>query len=171
MVQLQTMEKIDVKNKDKRLQEIKTILSTFSEETVFILTSHLLVEKYIDELLEKILPNGSKITNNKNIRFTFLAKCEILESMKLLNANSYPLLKELNSLRNKFSHKISYKISKKDIDNFIPHIKSDFRKKMPLTNDAWSNFEILKIITYYIFGLITATLDANLQVKIGKNNK
>lgn len=157
------MKKSLLNTKDKRLQEIKSTLSGFSEETVFVLTSHLLVEKYIDEIIEKSFKNGKKITHN---RFTFLEKCKILESIGILTANGFPLLVELNSLRNKFGHKLNYKICKKDLNKFIPYLKNDFRKKLPINDASASNFEIFGLITYYILGLISGTIDATLKMKI-----
>ena len=92
-------------------KEILELLNRKVDELGTILKCHLILEFYIDKYLEAAYPT---VTNWQNSRLTFAQKLEIINNSKTPIGMYYSSIKCLNSLRNKFSHKISYKVEDKD---------------------------------------------------------
>nr|MDP2192036.1 hypothetical protein [Rhodoferax sp.] len=78
----------------------------------YFLSSHLIIEHYLDELL-KILHAG---LDWEASRLTCGQKIALLSKFKMPEQyNSIAAIKHLNSLRNKLSHRIDFKIEAKDL--------------------------------------------------------
>ena len=91
--------------------EILSLLNDKTDELGLILKCHLIIEHYIDEFLVVAYPT---ITNWGNMRLTFNQKLELINNSHTIMKMAYSSVKCLNSLRNKFSHKLAYKIKEQD---------------------------------------------------------
>ena len=92
-------------------EEVLGLLNRKTDELGSVLKSHLIVEYYIDTYLKAAYPT---IQNWESSRLTFSQKLELIKNDRTPIGMYYPSLKSLNSLRNKFSHNISYVIRKED---------------------------------------------------------
>lgn len=92
--------------------KISMLMNNEIDELGTVLKSHLIIENFIDEYLIAAYPT---ITSWKGARLTFNQKLELINNSKTILALFYPAIKELNSLRNKFSHQLSYKIKENDL--------------------------------------------------------
>jgi hypothetical protein len=91
--------------------KIVTLLNNKTDEIGLILKCHLIIEHYIDEFLVVAYPT---ITNWVNMRLSFHQKLELINNSHTIMKMAYSSVKCLNSLRNKFSHKLAYKIREED---------------------------------------------------------
>jgi hypothetical protein len=111
------MKKIDLKIKretKKTLDEFdnfyhKHIKST-NDALIIVLKSHLFVENTIDNIITALVPRPQRILNER-----FYDKIEILESFNF-ESHIIEKLKALNTIRNKFTHNLDYKITQKDLE-------------------------------------------------------
>jgi hypothetical protein len=93
----------------ERLQfnsKIIDLLNRQVDELGLILKSHLIIEYYIDEYIITAFP---AIIEPEKLRLTFNQKLELINNDKTVFGMAYSAIKSLNTLRNKFSHKLSYK--------------------------------------------------------------
>ena len=78
----------------------------------YFLSSHLIIEHYIDELLKIFYAD----LDWESARLTFAQKISLLSNFKFPDKyNSLAAIKHLNSLRNKVSHRIGFKIDHQDL--------------------------------------------------------
>lgn len=104
---------------------ILDLLNNKSDNLAIILKCHLIIEHYIDIYLEASYPTIEKW---KNLRLTFSQKLELINNSKTAFSLYYTALKELNTIRNKFSHKLNYSMSQSDY--------KEINKIMSIWNDA-----------------------------------
>jgi hypothetical protein len=93
-------------------QKILTLLNTEFDELGLVLKCHMIIEHYIDEFLIVAFPT---ICQWDKIRLTFNQKLELINNSVTVMGMAYPSIKNLNSLRNKFSHRLAYEIKEEDI--------------------------------------------------------
>jgi hypothetical protein len=86
----------------------KLILS--KDETAIVLKVHLYVEQKLEKIIEIIFPNSDWV-----LKQTFTHKVNILNSIGVLGERCYNNLICINKIRNKFSHKFGYTLTKKDL--------------------------------------------------------
>lgn len=96
------------------------------DELSVVLRAHLLVEILINQLLESNLKKGDIL---KNKDFTFSMKLTLADSMGIIPPKVLPSVKQLNSIRNKFAHKIKSKLKDLDIREIIKFCKENSSKK------------------------------------------
>lgn len=78
----------------------------------YFLSCHLIIEHYLDEMLKLLHPN----LDWEAARHTFAQKIALLAGMDMPpRYDAVPAIKHLNSLRNKISHKIDFKIGASDL--------------------------------------------------------
>ena len=104
--------------------QILTLLNKETDELGTILKCHLIIEYYLDCYLKSSYPTISKW---KETRLTFNQKLELINTEKTFMEMYYPSIKCLNSIRNKFSHRISYKV-----------VSGDYREIETIMN-VWYN--------------------------------
>jgi len=92
-------------------EEVLGLLNRKTDEFGFVLKCHLIIEYYIDSYLKTAYPS---ILNWQSSRLTFSQKLELINNNRTPIGVYYQGIKCLNSIRNKFSHRISYVIEKKD---------------------------------------------------------
>ena len=97
---------------------LELILS--KDETAIVLKVHLYVEQKLDKLIEIIFPNSDWV-----LKQTFAHKVNILNSMGTLGERNYNSLICINKIRNKFSHKFGYSLTKKDLRDLKQIYKPD----------------------------------------------
>lgn len=91
--------------------KIIDLLNRQVDELGLILKCHLIIEHYIDEY---IITSYPAITEPDKLRLTFNQKLELINNNKTVFGMAYPAIKSLNTLRNRFSHKLAYKIADSD---------------------------------------------------------
>ncbi len=98
---------------------------------LLVLRGHLAVEFFLNRTIEEFLTNGSKLTRDNQLSFS--KKMLVVGGFDVLEKDTYGFIKELNKLRNKCAHKISYRVSGTDINslgNILPKkIFSKLKKK------------------------------------------
>jgi len=92
-------------------QMILSLLNNEIDELGFVLKCHVIIERYIDDFLIVAYPT---ISQWDKIRLTFNQKLELINNSRTVMGMAYPAVKCLNSLRNKFSHRLAYKIKEED---------------------------------------------------------
>lgn len=107
------LDKADILDKDRIEFNSKIIdlLNRPVDELGFILKCHLILEHYIDEYITTSYPT---VTEPDRIRLTFNQKLELINNNRTVFGMAYPAIKSLNTLRNRFSHKLTYKITEPD---------------------------------------------------------
>lgn len=153
-------------NAEDRLFEIKSFLNdpVKNEQLSFILVAHILLEKYIDEIIETVLPKGEIITKKKSSRLYLLDKVDILRSVDRMPNITYQLFKEFNKIRNKFSHEFQYQITDTDVEEMGKHIEKDMFERINSTD--WNNFDKIKPLIYVLFGNVAKILEYKEKIKI-----
>ena len=91
--------------------KIISLLDSKTDELGTVLKCHLIIEHYIDEYLANSYPT---IKSWDKARLTFNHKLELINNPHTVVGMLYPGIKCINSLRNKFSHKLAFKIEKRD---------------------------------------------------------
>jgi hypothetical protein len=81
-----------------------------------ILRSHLYVEHYLSEYLEKANPRLGSVAN---ARLTFAQKLELLDLRDPLQVELLPGINHLNAIRNRLSHRLSAEVTMKDASVFL----------------------------------------------------
>ena len=79
----------------------------------YFLSCHLIIEHYTDKFLKDL----HRELDWDSARLTFTQKVTLISNLDMLETNCVPAIKHLNSLRNKLSHEIEFKI---DTENLIP---------------------------------------------------
>lgn len=98
-------ERLDFNNK------ILLLLNSKTDELGLVLKCHLIIEHYIDEFLIAAYPT---VNNWSTLRLTFSQKIDLIDTPNTIMKMAYSSIKCLNSLRNKFSHRLAYKIKDED---------------------------------------------------------
>lgn len=107
---LENHKKIDKERIDFN-DEIINLVSRQTDELGTILKCHLIIEFYIDAYLIASYPT---IINWKETRLTFSQKLELIDNPKTVLGMYYSGIKNINGIRNKLSHRISYAIIPED---------------------------------------------------------
>jgi hypothetical protein len=102
---LMEKERVEFNNK------ILSLLNNKTDELGLVLKCHMIIEHYIDEFLVVAYPS---IKTWGKIRLTFNQKLELINNSHTIMVMAYSSVKSLNILRNKFSHKLAYKIKEED---------------------------------------------------------
>lgn len=125
---------------------------------LLVLRGHLAIEYFLNKIIEEFLPKGKNLTKDNN--FSFSKKLLIVEGCNVLDNDTKEIIKEINKLRNKCAHQISYRVSKEDINRLL----KIFPKKI-YTDIINGNIPTLYSI---IFSVLT---DISYSVQLLPNNK
>lgn len=140
--------------------EILKLLDKKTDELGSILKCHLIIEYYIDNYLKIAYPT---ILNWQSSRLTFSQKLELINNSKTPIGMYYQAIKCLNSIRNKFSHKISYTIEKKDykeIEEIMTIWKNALNEPVP------EGMALIENFTLWVCGNINGMINGiNRQTK------
>jgi hypothetical protein len=131
-----------------------------NDETGMVLKVHLYIEQKLDELVRVIFPNPDSI-----LKYPFSRKVSILNSMEVLGERSYNNLLVINNIRNKFSHKLGYKLSKNDLSQLreiSDFSKDSVPKKIRILNLP-NNALLLAIVAAHFAGTL------GYQIEISKS--
>jgi len=92
------------------------VLQGPSEGSSIILRCHLLVEYFMDKIIQISLKRGHIITDN-DVKFSFYHKLFIIKSLDVIKDDVLISIKKLNKVRNKLSHEMDYIVLESDIDS------------------------------------------------------
>ena len=129
-------------------KEISSLLNRQVDELGIILKCHLIIESYIDKYLEAAYPT---ILDWPTIRLSFSQKLELINNKSTPIGMYYPGIKCLNSIRNKFSHRISYNVERKDYKE-IEEIMTIWYKA--LNEPIRGHMELIEHFTVWLCGNI-----------------
>ena len=99
---------MNYKTKDDFIEE----LERKNERLYLILTGHLYIEIELNRLLEKFIPNPEVL---KLYKRSFFSKLELAHSLDLVDRPIFDSLAAFNELRNKFAHRLKYKMKSKEV--------------------------------------------------------
>jgi hypothetical protein len=83
----------------------------------FVLSAHLYIENCLVKLIEVTLPFPEKLF--REYRPSFQQLLALCQAHDLLSDDLALLLKKLNTIRNKFSHNLQYRVDKTVIQDFL----------------------------------------------------
>lgn len=106
-------------------EKINELLNSREDELGVILKCHLIIEHYLDEFIIVAYPTIGELDK---IRMTFSQKLEMTNNKRTFVGMSYEAIKSLNTLRNRFSHKLGYVITESDY--------AEIKKLMKIWNNA-----------------------------------
>ncbi len=86
-------------------------LNSKEDELGMVLKCHLIIEHFIDEFIIVAYPTVAALDK---IRLTFSQKLEMINNNRTFLGMSYNAIKSLNTLRNRFSHRLGYIIQETD---------------------------------------------------------
>ncbi len=105
----------------------------------YFLSCHLIIEHYLDESLQIRYPKldweGAKLTFGQKI--SLLSKEPYPEKYNAISA-----IKQLNSLRNKLSHNIDFKISEEDLLPITNYLRKLYGDELPPLSDPMKTLEL-----------------------------
>ncbi len=83
----------------------------------FLLTCHLIIENYLDHFISALRVYGGGSLDLRGARLTFGQKISLISKLPMFEEpyNFPASIKHLNSLRNKFNHKINMKLTEEDL--------------------------------------------------------
>lgn len=82
-----------------------------------VIGSHLLIENYLRQLLSKKLPRPDAVLGEQGPSFSALASWS--EAIGMLPSDLARVLRALNSLRNKYAHRLAFEASRTEVDVFL----------------------------------------------------
>jgi hypothetical protein len=101
----------------------------------YLLSCHLVIEHWMDEWLKARYPE----LDWESARLTFEKRCAVLNKCdwEALPGDENPLLviKHLNSLRNRFGHRVNYKLTSEDMLPFVQFLQRGSRSDRPAYHD------------------------------------
>lgn len=151
---LNSMEEME-RDRTEFNSHIIELLNQATDELGIVLKCHLILEYYMDMFLKTAYPT---ISQWDKTRFTFSQKLELLNSDKTTLQFHYQAIKCLNTIRNKFSHKLSYSL----VENDCLPIKSALEPwytalQKPMPNDLP---KLIEEFTVWICGNINIIITA-----------
>ena len=106
-----------MKGEDFKPEEFKKNVLDANPFLTYVVSSHLFIESMLIEWLSEVLPRPEALF--KGFRPTFSQLILLCQAQGLFGDDLAAILKKLNSLRNKFSHKLSYEPDSAVIDDFL----------------------------------------------------
>ncbi len=116
----------DIKNGRVTWQRIENL---DHEVLGYFLSCHLVIEHYMQEYIRTRWPDAG--WESANLRFA--QKAAILESFKVSDQyDCMPAIRHMNSVRNKLSHNIEFKITEKELLPLRQYLEKAYEGKMPV---------------------------------------
>lgn len=133
---------------------VKSVLTL--DETSAVLKGHLKLEQVLDEALKELTVNPEKI-----MKWSFADKVEILYALGLFNKTNVGNYRKINSLRNSFSHKYNYHLSKEDFTFLKSLISKDRIKEVKtLETEGLRRISLITCAIAYLSGFVHGRLDS-----------
>jgi hypothetical protein len=115
----------------------------------YFLSCHLIIEHYLDEYLKISYPS----LDWDAARHTFSQKVALLSNFKISEKyDCIPALKHLNSLRNKLSHNIAFKIETKHLLPLSRYLTKACDNRSDLPKDTEGILRLFTLLTCSLFG-------------------
>lgn len=80
-----------------------------------ILKGHIFIEKVLETLISKKLPNPEAFFGKRR---SFGLKLDLAYSMDLIDEKYYSAFKAINNIRNKYAHRYDYKVNIESLNGF-----------------------------------------------------
>jgi hypothetical protein len=126
----------------KRLGEIDY------ETLGYFLSCHLIIEHYIDEYLKICYPSLDWVA----ARHTYAQKVSLLSHFKISDKyDCIPSIKHLNTLRNKLSHNINFKIGAEDLLPLTHYLTKVYEGKEKVPTEPRALLERYTMMTCVLF--------------------
>ena len=106
-----------MKGGDLKAGEFKENVLDANPFLTYVVSTHLFIESMLIEWLYEVLPGPDALF--EGFRPTFYQLISLCQAHGLFGDDLATILKKLNSLRNKFSHKLSYEPDEAVIDDFL----------------------------------------------------
>lgn len=103
--------------KEKENTDFRNQVLNSNPDLAFVLSAHLYVENFLIELIELTLPFPEKLF--REYRPSFQQLLALCQAQGLLRDDLALLLKKLNTIRNKFSHNLQYRLDEPLIQDFL----------------------------------------------------
>jgi hypothetical protein len=136
-------------------------IETIDHETLgYLLVCHLIVEHYVTEVLKSATWPREDLQLDAG-RLTFSQKMCLLPRIKDDRFGGLiPCIKHLNTLRNKFSHHIEFRLSDTDMEPFLELLTKISRTPMEIPKGAVQILEVFTAVACaYFGGFISARAD------------
>lgn len=120
----------------------------------YFLAAHLIIEHYLTELLNVLYPE----LDWEAPRLTFGQKVALLSRFKMpAKYNSIGAIKHLNSLRNKISHRVDFKVESSDLLPLKQYLEKIFEDKQPVPDDPHELLEeFTSMVCVFFAGYISS---------------
>lgn len=126
----------------------KRIESIDYEILGYFLSCHLIIEHYLDEFLKISYPN----LNWDAARQTFGQKVELLSAFRVSEKyDCIPAIKHLNSLRNKLSHNIEFKIEMQSLLPLSHYLQKACGGKQAIPTEPKALLDMFTTMTCVLF--------------------
>lgn len=114
----------------------------------YFLSCHLIIEHYLDEFLKISYPK----LNWDAARQTFGQKVELLSAFRVSERyDCIPAIKHLNSLRNKLSHNIEFKIEKQSLLPLSHYLQKALEGKQEIPTEPKELLDLFTTMTCVLF--------------------
>lgn len=131
----------------------------------YFLSAHLIIEHYLTELLKVLHPD----LDWEAPRLTFGQKVALLSRFKMPEKyESIAAIKHLNSLRNKVSHRIDFKIEDRDLLPLRQYLEKIYEDKQPVPEDP---HELLEAFTGMVCVFFAGYISSHVSRKPHQRNE
>lgn len=96
------------------------------DELQIILRGHLYIEHELEKMLSIHMVEPQLVLND---RFLFMNKLNLAVALGLLPLSKKNPYKKLNDLRNKYVHKLKFKMDEKELNGLVDSLDKDLRKE------------------------------------------
>lgn len=129
----------------------------------YFLSSHLIIEHYLDELLKMLHAE----LDWEASRLTFGQKISLLSRFKMPEKyNSIAAIKHLNSLRNKISHRVDFKIQAEDLLPLRQYLEKVFEGQHEVPDEPHEILEAFnQMVCVFFAGYISSLVSVKKSSK------
>ena len=128
----------------------------------YLLSCHLIIEHYLDHFISGL---GHAELAWEGAKLTFGQKISLISKLSRFKDpyNLPPVIKHLNSLRNRFSHKISTKLAKEDLIPFQEFLLKLTKDKAKIPTET---LDLLSFFTTMVCAYLAGSIDAHFSYSI-----
>lgn len=87
----------------------------------YVLSTHLLIEHLLEGSLRLVLPRPEPVLNGRMPSFSMLV--DLSEALQVVEPDFATVLRHVNSLRNKYSHRIAFEVGDKEISRLLKSLR------------------------------------------------
>ena len=140
------------------------LIDEAKDELDVVLRGFLIAEFYVNDFLEAKLPNGKVISNSS---LNFRTKLEIIKSVDPQNLLTEYIeqLREFSGVRNRFAHRLDYKLQEGDIEKLSRSIGLDKTRQSAIDKKGLLRIIIMQILAnIFTSFLINKTVHTELSL-------